>query len=391
MSEALGPYGDLYRLIYAQGMAGEKPSIPVEIAELERQAQAALDPGPYAYVFGGAGTEDTIRANVGAFAKWRIVPRMLRDITERDLRRTVLSTELPAPLMVAPVGVQTIVHPDGDLATARAAAAVGLPMVASTVSGYSLEDIAKAGGDAPRWFQLYWPDDDDLTASMVGRAERAGYEAIVVTVDNCFPGWKPRDLQEAWLPFLHNIGTANFQEDPVFLAGLEKPPEDDLFLAIGTQLNVFVHPTLTWEKLERLRAWTKLPILLKGILHPDDAREAHRRGVDGLIVSNHGGRQVDGAIAALDALPAIVEAVGSDLAVLFDSGIRTGADAVKAIALGAEAVLVGRPFLWGLALEGQSGVEAVLRYMLAEMDLTMALSGVPRVDDVERSLLVPAK
>jgi isopentenyl diphosphate isomerase/L-lactate dehydrogenase-like FMN-dependent dehydrogenase len=176
----------------------------------------------------------------------------------------------------------------------------------------------------------------------------------------------------------------------VFLAGLEKSPEDDLFLAIGTQLTVFIHPTLTWDKLERLRSWTKLPILLKGILHPDDAREAQRRGMDGLVVSNHGGRQVDGAIAALDALPAIADAVGDDMAVLFDSGIRTGADAVKAIALGADAVLLGRPFLWGLALDGQAGVEAVLRYMLAEMDLTMALSGVPRIDEVDRGLLAPA-
>jgi lactate 2-monooxygenase len=297
---------------------------------------------------------------------------------------------MPAPVLLAPIGVQTLVHPDGEPASARAAGALGVPFVASTASATSLEEIAAANGDAPRWYQLYWPGDDELTVSIVKRAEAAGYSALVVTVDNYVPGWKPRDLQEAYLPFLEGIGIAQFTSDPVFRAALEKSPEDDIGAAVGHYLSVFVNPNQTWERLEWLRGTTSLPILLKGILHPDDAREALRRGVDGIIVSNHGGRQLDGAIAALDALVSIVDAVGRDLTVLFDSGIRNGADAFKALAIGADAVLLGRPYLWGLALEGQSGVETVLKMLLAELDLTMVLSGVMRIDDLDRALLTHA-
>jgi isopentenyl diphosphate isomerase/L-lactate dehydrogenase-like FMN-dependent dehydrogenase len=264
-------------------------------------------------VYGGAGTEDTMRANLEAFRRWRIVPRMLRAVEDRRLRTSLLGTELAAPLLLAPIGVQTLVHPDGELASARAAAARGVPMVVSTASATSLEDIAEANGDGPRWYQLYWPGDDDLTASIVQRAERAGYSALVLTVDNYIPGWKPRDLQEAYLPFLEGIGIAQFTSDPVFRASLEKPPEEDIGAAVGRYLGAFVNANQTWERLGWLRETTSLPLLLKGILHPDDAREAVRRGVDGIIVSNHGGRQVDGAIAALDALVAIVDAVGGDL------------------------------------------------------------------------------
>jgi len=381
---------DYYREIYVRGLGGETPSIPVPVADLEAKAMAAMDPKAANYVWAGAGTEDTIDANVEAFRRRRIVPRMLRDVSARDLTTTVLGTAMPAPLLLAPIGVQAVVHPDGELATARAAAAVGAPMIVSTASHFSLEEVAEAGGEAPRWFQLYWPNDPELARSMVERAERAGYGAIVLTVDTFIPGWKPRDLQQAWLPFLNGMGVANYFQDPVFRAALTQPPEEDVGAATGHFLGVQANPALSWGDLAQLREMTSLPIVVKGIQHVDDAREAVSRGVDGIVVSNHGGRQVDGAIASLDALPAIAAATGDDLAVLFDSGIRGGADALKALALGADAVCLGRPYVWGLALDGQAGVEAVLKMVLAELDLTMALCGLTRPEEIGPGLLAAA-
>ena len=379
---------DYYREIYARGLGGETPAIPVAVAELEQQAMAAMDPKAANYVGAGAGSEETMRANVEAFRRHRIVPRMLRDVASRDLSTTILGTAMPAPLLLAPIGVQKVVHDEGELATARAAAAVGVPMIASTASHFSLEEIAAAGGDAPRWFQLYWPNDPALARSLVERAERAGYGAIVLTVDTFIPGWKPRDLQQAWLPFLGGLGVANYFQDPVFRAGLAQAPEEDPGAATGHFLGIQANPALNWEDLAQLREMTSLPILAKGIQHPDDAREAVRRGLDGIVVSNHGGRQVDGAVASLDALPAIAAAAGGDLTILFDSGVRGGADALKALALGADAVCLGRPYLWGLALGGQAGVEAVLKMVLAELDLTMALCGLTRPKEIGPELLV---
>jgi L-lactate dehydrogenase (cytochrome) len=375
-------FADYYRQIYAMGLGGETPSIPVAVTELERLARDSMEERAANYVFAGAGSEDTMDANRAAFRRRRIVPRMLRDVSARDLSTTLLGTEMPAPLMLAPIGVQKVVHPDGELATARAAASLGVPMIASTNSHFTLEEIAAAGGSAPRWFQLYWPNDRDLAASFVGRAEAAGYGAIVLTVDTFIPGWKPRDLQQAWLPFLNGMGVANYFQDPVFRAALEQTPEEDPGAATGHFLAVQANPALAWGDLEWLREQTELPILIKGIQHPDDALEAARRGIDGIIVSNHGGRQVDGAIAALDALPPIVEVAGDELTILFDSGVRGGSDALVALALGAEAVCLGRPYVWGLALEGEQGVEAVLRMVLAELDLTMALCGYTRPDQL---------
>ena len=373
---------DYYREIYARGLAGEQPELPVSVAELEERAVEAMEPRARAYVCAGAGSEDTMRANREAFRRRRIVPRMLRDVGERSLAVTVLGAEMQAPVLLAPIGVQTIVHPDGELASARAAAALELPFVTSTASARSLERIAAEGGDGRRWFQLYWTGDDRIAASIVGRAEASGYEAIVLTVDTFVPGWKPRDLQQAWLPFLEGTGTANFFEDPVFREGLERPPEEDVGAAVGHYLSSYDNPRLTWDRLGWLREQTELPILIKGILHPDDALEAVERGVEGVIVSNHGGRQVDGAIASLDALPGIVDAVDGRAAVLLDSGIRGGADVFKALALGADAILLGRPYIWGLALAGQEGVETVLKMLLSELDLTLALSGHTGVETI---------
>jgi L-lactate dehydrogenase (cytochrome) len=384
----MADFADHYREIYMRGLAGEQPAVPVSVADLEREAIAAMEPRAANYVGAGAGSEDTIRANAEAFRRHRIVPRMLRDVSSRDLSTTVLGTEMPAPLMLAPIGVQKILDEEGELATARAAAAVGVPMIASSASHFTLEEIAAAGGpDAPRWFQLYWANDRRLMESFVGRAERAGYGAIVVTVDTFIPGWKPRDLQQAWLPFLEGMGVGNYFQDPVFREGLEQTPEEDQGAATGHFLGVQANPSLTWDELATLRELTALPIVVKGIQHVDDAREAARRGLDGIVVSNHGGRQVDGAIASLDALPPIAAAVGDELAILFDSGVRSGSDVLKALALGADAICLGRPYLWGLALGGRAGVEAVLKMVLGELDLTMALCGLTRPDQLEPDCL----
>jgi lactate 2-monooxygenase len=373
--------------IYGAGLAGQRPKLPIAVGDLEERAREVLSDGAFGYVAGGAGSEATVAANLRAFARWEIVPRMLRDVSARDLSCSILGTRMAAPVMLAPVGVQSIVHPEGELAVGRAAAARGLPCILSTAASHSMEDVAAAMGDAARWYQLYWPKDRELAASFVARAAESGYEAIVVTLDTWMLGWRPRDLQAAYLPFLQGEGVANYFSDPVFRAALECSPEEDPGAAIGHWAMQFSNPTVTWADLAWLREQTGLPIVLKGIVHDDDARRALDAGVDGLIVSNHGGRQVDGAIAALDALPGVREAVGEDLPVLFDSGIRTGADVFKALALGADAVCLGRPFVWGLALEGQAGVEHVLRCLLAELDLTLALSGYTSIALLDRAAM----
>src|SRR6185437_14351597 len=373
--------------LYAGGLVDQTPALPVSAAELQRRAREKLDAGAYGYVAGGAGSERTMQANLDAFERRRIVPRMLRDVSRRDLGTTVLGTAMPAPLLLAPVGVQSIVHPEGELASARAAAALGVPYIHSTAASHSIEQVAEAMGSASRWYQLYWPRERELAASFVARAERAGYEAIVLTLDTWFLGWRPRDLTHAYLPFLKGEGVANYFSDPVFRAALARPPEDDPGPAIGHWAYQFSNPTVTWQDLAWLREQTVLPIVLKGIVHGEDARRALDAGVDALVVSNHGGRQVDGAIGALDGLVAVGEAVGGELPLLFDSGVRTGADVFKALALGAAAVCVGRPFVWGLALDGQAGVEHVLRCLLAELDLTLALSGYTSVSQVDATAL----
>lgn len=373
--------------IYGRGLGGERPKLPVAISELEAAARERLSEEAFGYVAGGASSEATVRANREAFTRWQIVPRMLRDVAVRDLSTSILGTSMPAPVMLGPVGVQSIVHPDAELATGRAAAAVGLTSILSTAASHSIEQVAEAMGEGSRWYQLYWPKNREIAASFVQRAAQAGYAAIVLTLDTWMLGWRPRDLQSAYLPFLKGEGVANYFSDPVFRATLERTPEEDPGAAIGHWAMQFSNPTISWTDLAWLREQTELPIVLKGILHEDDARRALDAGVDGLVVSNHGGRQVDGAIASLDALPAVRAAVGESFPVLFDSGIRTGADVLKALALGADAVCLGRPYIWGLALDGQAGVEQVLRCVLADFDLTLALSGYTKLAQVDRSVL----
>jgi isopentenyl diphosphate isomerase/L-lactate dehydrogenase-like FMN-dependent dehydrogenase len=361
--------------IYLQGLGGAVPPFTTDPEALEQSARDRLGPGPFWYVAGGAGSGATVRANRDAFDRVRIVPRMLTNATERHLGVSVLGTELPAPVLLAPVGVQSILHPDGELATARAAAELGVPMVLSTASSHTIEEVAEASGDGPRWFQLYWPNDPDVCASLLDRARKAGFTALVVTLDTWTLAWRPHDLDQAYLPFLRGVGTAIPFSDPVFRAGLQKSPEEDLPMAILRWVQLFTGTDKSWDQLAFLREHWDGPIVLKGIQHPDDARKAVESGMDGIVVSNHGGRQVDGAVGSLEVLPAIVEAVGEQADVLFDSGIRTGADIVKALALGAKAVMVGRPYAYGLAHGGQVGVRHVLRSLLADFDLTLGLSG----------------
>jgi lactate 2-monooxygenase len=369
------------------GTSAENLKVPFTFPDLEQRARAILSPGAFGYIAGGAGTEETVRANREAFGHWHIVPRMLRNVARRDLRTNVLGTEMSAPVMLAPVGALSIAHSEAEMAVARAAASLDLPMVLSTASSYCIEEIARTVGSSPRWFQLYWPKDRELARSLLQRAERSGYGAIVVTLDTWLLGWRPRDLTNSFLPFLRGESLGNYFTDPVFCGALAKPPHEDLPAAVLHWASIFSDPSATWDDLKFLRDHSRLPLVLKGILHPEDARRAAGMGIDGIIVSNHGGRQVDGAIGALDALPAVVGAAGKT-AVLFDSGIRTGADIFKALALGAKAVLIGRPYIYGLALAGEAGVRAVLRALLAELDLTMALAGIARLDELSPKTLL---
>jgi isopentenyl diphosphate isomerase/L-lactate dehydrogenase-like FMN-dependent dehydrogenase len=409
--------------VYRAGVFGHHPLVPVAARKLQARARQALNARAYSYVAGGAGDEVTQRANLAAFDTWAVVPRVLRDVSRRDSTIELFGRRLPGPLLLGPVGALELVHAEADLAVARAASSVGVPMVFSNQASVSMEECAAAMGDSPRWFQLYWSTSDELVESLVGRAEAAGCDALVVTLDTTMLGWRPRDLDLGHLPFALGKGIAQYTSDPVFrrlveeraagagprdprprptpaavraLIGMAKAwPgsfRDNLRsplprAAVETFLGIYSRPSITWADLAWLRERTRLPILLKGVLHPDDARRALDEGADGVVVSTHGGRQVDRSIAALDALPEVVGAVAGRAPVLLDSGIRSGADAFVAVALGASAVLLGRPFAWGLALAGEDGVQQVISDVLGEFDLTLGLTGHTAVDQLSPDIL----
>ena len=408
--------------IYLNGMAGKKPVVPVGTARLEAAARKKMSPEAFAYVAGGAGTESTVEENRAAFGRWRIVPRMLRDVSERDTSVELFGRRLPAPLLLAPVGVLEMAHKEADVAVARASAAEGVPFIFSNQASRTMEECAGAMGNAPRWFQLYWSTSDRLVESFVRRAEQCGCEAVVVTLDTTMLGWRTRDLDLAYLPFLRGKGIAQYTSDPVFKQSLAEPAppagetkvnlstlralveqarnypgnsfknlvSGEPLAAVRKFISTYSRPSLTWDNLAFLRELTDLPIILKGILHPADARRAVEHGMDGVIVSNHGGRQVDGAVATLDALPGVVEAIDGNIPVLFDGGVRGGADVFKALALGATAVCVGRPYVYGLALGGEEGVRAVIRNLTADFDLTMGLAGRRSVSEIKEEDLTQA-
>lgn len=372
-------FGDYQNEIYFNGLRGIRPNLPVDFKRLEERAIAVLSQSVLAYVQGGCGDEATQRRNVEAFAEWGIVPRMLVDTRVRDLSVDVFGKRYKSPLMLSPIGVIGVCAQDGhgDIATAKAAAAAGVPMIASTLMNDPLETVAEALGDGDAFFQLYTPNDRDLAASFVRRAEAAGYKGIVVTLDTWITGWRPRDLNDSNFPQLRGVALANYFSDPQFRAKLAVPPEENPAAAVRHWASVF-GMTVTWDELARLRSLTKLPLIVKGIQHPDDAKRAIDVGVDAIYCSNHGGRQANGGIASIDLLPALVAECGKT-PIWFDSGIRSGTDVVKALAMGASIVGVGRPYAYGLALGGTAGVVHVVRSILAEADLLMAVDGFPDI------------
>lgn len=376
-------YGDFQMELYVGGLAGVRSAHPMTFAELEARGSKALSTELFSYVAGGAGNEYTQDVNVTAFEKYGLIPRMLTAAAERDLSIELFGMTLPSPLMLAPVGVIGLCAHDGhgDQATARASARTGVPMIASTLSVDPMEDVAPLLGDTPGFFQLYTPADRHLAASLVARAEAAGFACIIVTLDTQILGWRPRDLALASFPQLKGHCLANYFSDPLFRAKLERSPEEDVRAAALMWALGFSDPGLSWDDLAWLRSLTKLPLVLKGICHPDDVRRAIDGGIDGIYCSNHGGRQANGGAAAIDMLPAVVQAAG-EVPVIFDSGVRSGEHIVKALALGATAVAIGRPYAYALAVGGEDGIVHVLRSLLAEADLLMAVDGYPTIADL---------
>jgi isopentenyl diphosphate isomerase/L-lactate dehydrogenase-like FMN-dependent dehydrogenase len=412
--------------VFRAGVLGRRPRVPVGVEALEDAARRAMSPRAWAYVAGGAGTGLTVTANRAAFARWQVVPRMLPGRVERDLGVDLLGRRLPTPLVLSPVGAAALARRGSDLLASSAAAALGVPFVISSQGCSPMEDVAAAMGSGPRWYQLYWSTDEQLVDSMVRRAEAIGCDALVVTVDTTMLGWRPQDLSLGSLPFARGVGIAQYTSDPRFAeivaerlaaprgpaAPVKATPAAVRSLlsiarehpgsvranlrspvpraAVEAFLDIYSNPGLTWDRLATLRERTRLPFLVKGVLHPDDARRALEAGASGVVVSNHGGRQVDGAVASLDALPGVRAAVGEDAVVVLDSGVRTGADVLKALALGADAVGIGRPWVHGLAVAGREGVREVLANLVAELDLTLGLSGVTSLRDLRPEVLVPA-
>lgn len=415
--------------IYRAGISGTRPRIPVDADVLEATARKALSAEAFAYIAGGAGAERTVAANRGAFGRWQVWPRPLRDVSQRDLSIDFLGTRRPTPLLLAPLGVMELAHADGDRAVARAAASLGVPYTISNQASVPMEQIADAAPAAPRMFQLYWSASDELNASLLRRAEASGCEAIVVTLDTHLLGWRTRDLDLAYLPFTRGLGIAQYTSDPVFQqlvrervraattgqapavrvtprairAGLSiarkgsaltgsRRVRDNLRsplprAAVETFLDVFSTPALTWDALAKAREWTTLPIILKGIVHPDDADRALGAGVDGIWISNHGGRQIDQSVPTLDVLPEIADRVAGRAPIVFDSGVRQGSDVFIALALGATAVALGRPYAYGLGIAGEAGVREVVRNVLAELDITLGLSGHTSIRELGRDAL----
>ncbi|MCW2784827.1 MAG: putative FMN-dependent dehydrogenase [Marmoricola sp.] len=422
-----GPGRARQEKIYRDGVFGRVPAVPTDFATLEAHAEKASTPTGWAYVAGGAGEGRTMRNNRAAFDRWAIVPRMAHGNTTRDLSIDLLGQHLPAPVLLAPIGAGALMAENSDVQIARGAASHGVPYVFSNQGCNPMEECAAAMGDNPRWVQLYWSTDEALVDSMIARAEAIGAGALVVTLDTTLLGWRPMDLNLGSLPFSKGIGIAQYTADPRFaeivrerIAAAAKATEKAAteitlgairtllsmtrnhpgpFLenlrspvpraAVETFLDIYSNPGLSWDHLATLRERTQLPVVLKGILHPDDARRAFDSGVDGIVVSNHGGRQVDNAIASLDALVPIRDAVGPEATVLLDSGIRTGADVFTALALGADAVLLGRPYMYGLALAGERGVAEVIGNVIAELDLTMALAGAADLGAITRDFVTP--
>lgn len=367
-----------------QNITAEKP-FPIAFSDLEKAAKEKLEAGPFGYIQSGAGNEQTLRNNHAAFEKYSITPRFLRDVSKLDTSISLFGKTFPTPLLFAPVGMNGMEHPDGEPAVAKAAEKLSIPYIQSTVSTFSMEDVAKAAPNSTRLFQLYWSKNEDISYSMVERAEKAGFSAIVLTIDTVMLGWRTEDVRNQFSPLKLGFAKGNYLQDPVFTAAL---PDDSFDSYVTSVIDNVYHPHMTWEHVAELKMRTTLPIYLKGILHPDDAQLALEHGIDGIIVSNHGGRQLDGVIGSLDALPAIVEVVAGRVPVILDSGVYSGIDVLKAIALGADAVAIGRPFVYGLALAGQAGVEQVMQNIYEEFKVSLALAGASSIAEARKLQLV---
>lgn len=413
---------DWQKEIYLNGFSGKRLSVSISLKSLEEEARKVMSSNAFAYIAGGAGVESTMGSNRHAFEQWKIVPRMLQDVSVRDTSIELFGQKLPSPILLSPVGVLEMVHKEADVAVAKAAAHLGLPYIFSNQASRPMEECASVMGDSPRWFQLYWSKSNELVKSFLQRAEQCGCKALVVTLDTTLLGWRTRDLDMAYLPFLEGKGIAQYTSDPVFQKLLDDPEETQQvnrkisiqsiqglismvsnypgtgffkklksgrpIKAVRKFVSIYSNPATTWNDLSFLRQHTKLPILLKGILHADDARKALDAGMDGIIISNHGGRQVDGSIATLDALPKIAEVIQNKIPILLDSGVRGGSDVFKALALGAKAVCVGRPYVYGLALAGEQGVYEVMQNLMADFELTMGLSGCKNISEIQSSTLI---
>lgn len=408
-------------VIYRDGILGRRPRVPTDLARLEAAARRRMSRRAWAYL-GFAGAGQTGQANRESFQRWQIVPRMASGVEQRDLTSTVAGTHLSCPVMLAPVGAADMARRNADVQIASGAAHAGAAYIFSNQGGSPMEDTAAVMGATPHWFQLYWSRDEQLVDSFIARAEANGAGALVVTLDTTMLGWRPADLDLGSLPFAHGYGIAQYTSDPRFAElvreNLATAPVSDVKVTLGavrtliemsrrhpgrfmsnvrssipraaieTFLDVYSNPALSWQHLAGLRERTRLPIILKGILHPDDALKARDLGVDAIMVSNHGGRQVDGSIASLDALTHIRRALGPEFPLVLDSGIRGGADIFKAIALGACAVTVGRPHIYGLAVRGAAGVADVITNMVAEFELVMGLSGARSISEISTEYLV---
>ncbi|KAK0222161.1 oxidoreductase [Armillaria fumosa] len=389
----------------------------VSLEDIEEKAKERLKdyPGAFMYAGGNAGTGSTYRANLKAFQRYRIIPRMLVNTTVRNLEATILGVRYPSPLLIAPIGVQGIFSAEGELAPARAARNLKIPFILSTVSSRSMDEVARENGSGHRWYQLYWPKSQDVTISLLKRAKVNGFSALVITLDTMALGWRPHDLDISYMPLIHGVGMECGRSDPVFMAkfGLQpiqdhrpefpyNPLARDKLISEGDSKaleesklgNAWLAEVCSgqfhsWEDLKFIRDNWDGPIVLKGIQRRNDAEKALESGINGIVVSNHGGRQVDGAIPSLYALAEIMDSdkikqaqKAGKLTVLFDSGIRTGSDIIKAMALGAQGVLLGRPFLYGAILAGQAGVEQVIKQTMADLDTTLGLSGYASLDEI---------
>ena len=403
-------HSEYQRDIY--GSLGIAPKFPTDPAALEQLAKKKMTPEAWGYIDGSAALGITYKSNRDAFVRYPLIPRMLRDVTLRSTRVSLFGKEYDSPILAAPIGVQGIAHPDKELATARACLAQEVPMILSTAATVSIEEAAVANGSGERWYQLYWPKTDAITVSLLNRAQKAGYTTLVVTLDTFVLGWRSRDLDRSYLPFLWGEGTQIGFSDPVFNESFNRLPPSGI-ADLGTLFGKMSNPIhalkllyyartikksqawlaemnsatfMDWSKLELIKKNWNGPILLKGIQSVEDARSAIDYGMDGIIVSNHGGRQVSGAIASLDALALIgadEKVKNSNLTILFDSGIRTGSDIIKAMALGADAILLGRPYIFGLTVDGQRGVETVFKALKSDLEVTMGSLGLKTLQKEE--------